>query len=178
MTSPTITALLVLAMTPSAEIMTGVVTPDCCAPFPGSVSLSSDGLDLSVDPVSKPARLGVSRIETAETWVFPAGLPLSGAEVVQIVVVRPTSGDATGIGRGPLLAEQGPRTENQQQTDQNRTKRCGPAASQTQPTQLEIRHQASSERVAARRAVLAGSRTSGRRIAGAASTAATKSTKP
>jgi hypothetical protein len=83
---------LVLAMTPSAEIITGEVTLDCCAPFPGSVSLSSDGFDLSVDPVSKPARLGASRIETAETWVFPAGLPFGGADVVQIVVVRPTSG--------------------------------------------------------------------------------------
>src|SRR4029450_12329259 len=91
-TSPTITALLALAMLPSAETTIGEATPDSCAPFPGSVSFRSVGFDLSVDAVSKPVRPGASRMETAENSVFPAGSPLGAADVVQIVVVRPTSG--------------------------------------------------------------------------------------
>src|SRR4029450_3734089 len=109
-TSPTITALLVLAMTPSAEITTGELTPDSCAPFPGCVTFSSAGFDLSVDPDSKPARSGSSCIETAETSVLPAGSPLGGAEVVQIVVVRPTSGMRLAWDAGPPSARKLPHT--------------------------------------------------------------------
>src|SRR4029453_6790420 len=86
------TALLALAMLPSAETTIGEVTPDSCEPFPGSVSFRSVSFELSVDAVSKPVRPGASRMETAETSVFPAGSPLGGADVVQIVVVRPTRG--------------------------------------------------------------------------------------
>src|SRR4029450_10394301 len=100
-TSPTITAVRALAMLPSAETTIGEVTPGSCAPFPGSVSFRSVGFDLSVDAVSKPVRPGASRMETAETSVFPAGSPLGGADVVQIVVVRPTRGIPLGCAQGP-----------------------------------------------------------------------------
>jgi hypothetical protein len=65
------------------------------------VIFSFAGFDLSVDPDSKPVRSGASAIETAATSVLPAGSPLGGAEVVQIVVVRPTSGTRLACDVGP-----------------------------------------------------------------------------
>ena len=62
--------------------------------------------------------------------------------------------------------------------NEGRGKRDGPAARMRHTAHSNVRHQPSSDNVAARRALLAGSRTSGRRMAGAANTTATSSTRP
>src|SRR3954451_11454763 len=133
MTSLTITALLAVAIAPSPEITIGEFTPVSRAPLPCCVIFSPAGFDDSVDPLSKPDRSDPSRTATAETSVFPAGSPFGGGDVVQIVVVRPTSG-----ARFPLTAGGSGRNNVPPPRSSKTPQRAAPRASARRPVSVDL----------------------------------------